>query len=399
MAAREEMIVCSACGAKMKKSQRCCMKCGQLNYSHPENASMLKFANNSVNNNSYVVGSGKLIGRNNGKKKTGGDNFSYEIASNAGDRKTCLILNFGLLIIATILLFLTVYDTGDAVLDVLTSTSFNIMFIILLFSFLESVSMQFLYMKANKPWWSFFIPFYNWYVYFEITMNKGLLFLTLFIPVVGVIFFLVSMYKLGEKFGYSGIFSLLLFPIALPVIGFNTASAYEEIYYVSSENISSDSALAKEYKSNKNLLLTIFILMFIDAIVLIYFNLNTIINKIDKLKFIYDSGQILETLKEDIASSDYVCDNGFNINDDGTFYVMFGDDEDNFKSDIENIDEYSGYIKVVNSTGHQKFLITIYNDKFGIENASLTSLKKYKVEVNNASNVKKLDNIIKCYKK
>ena len=67
MAAREEIIVCSACGAKMKKSQRCCMKCGQLNYSHPENASMLKFANNSVNNNSYVVGSGKLIGRNNGK--------------------------------------------------------------------------------------------------------------------------------------------------------------------------------------------------------------------------------------------------------------------------------------------------------------------------------------------
>ena len=78
---------------------------------------------------------------------------------------------------------------------------------------------------------------------------------------------------------------------------------------------------------------------------------------------------------------------------------MFGDDEDNFKSDIENIDEYSGYIKVVNSTGHQKFLITIYNDKFGIENASLTSLKKYKVEVNKASNVKKLDNIIKCYEK
>ena len=73
--------------------------------------------------------------------------------------------------------------------------------------------------------------------------------------------------------------------------------------------------------------------------------------------------------------------------------------EDNFKSDIENIDEYSGYIKVVNSTGHQKFLITIYNDKFGIENASLTSLKKYKVEVNKASNVKKLDNIIKCYEK
>ena len=39
----EEMITCDRCGAVYKKSMRYCMKCGKLNYSHPDNASMLKY--------------------------------------------------------------------------------------------------------------------------------------------------------------------------------------------------------------------------------------------------------------------------------------------------------------------------------------------------------------------
>ena len=39
----EEMITCDRCGAVYKKSMRYCMKCGRLNYSHPDNASMLKY--------------------------------------------------------------------------------------------------------------------------------------------------------------------------------------------------------------------------------------------------------------------------------------------------------------------------------------------------------------------
>lgn len=47
MASREDIIFCDRCGAEMKKNQRCCIKCGNINYSNPENASMRKFENNS----------------------------------------------------------------------------------------------------------------------------------------------------------------------------------------------------------------------------------------------------------------------------------------------------------------------------------------------------------------
>ena len=40
----EEMIYCSRCGEAMKASSRYCMKCGNLNYDHPENREVLKIA-------------------------------------------------------------------------------------------------------------------------------------------------------------------------------------------------------------------------------------------------------------------------------------------------------------------------------------------------------------------
>ena len=60
MASRDDIIFCDRCGAEMKKNQRCCIKCGNINYSNPENASMRKFENNSKKD-TYVVGSGSTI--------------------------------------------------------------------------------------------------------------------------------------------------------------------------------------------------------------------------------------------------------------------------------------------------------------------------------------------------
>lgn len=40
----EDLIVyCDNCGAEMKMSQRNCLKCGTLNYEHPDNQSMKKY--------------------------------------------------------------------------------------------------------------------------------------------------------------------------------------------------------------------------------------------------------------------------------------------------------------------------------------------------------------------
>ena len=43
----EEKIVCTRCGEMMKKSARCCLKCGNLNYELDANSSMKKIMEDS----------------------------------------------------------------------------------------------------------------------------------------------------------------------------------------------------------------------------------------------------------------------------------------------------------------------------------------------------------------
>ena len=59
---KDYTIYCSRCGAEMKASSRYCMKCGNLNYDHPDNASMKKILGKEQKEaSSYQVGSGKFI--------------------------------------------------------------------------------------------------------------------------------------------------------------------------------------------------------------------------------------------------------------------------------------------------------------------------------------------------
>ncbi len=248
----EEKIICSRCGAEMKKSQRCCIKCGNINYSHPDNASMLKYANNGTNN-SYVVGNGAVVSPT---VSTSIDSkFNYTVSSNVGSKATCVFTNVFLFILSAIGIFLMIYNTGDDIVDVLTSLNFMIAVLALSIWGLTFIGLQFLFMKANKPWWSALVPFYSTYVYFDITMEKGWMFLLGFIPGVNLIVYLIASFNLGKKFGYSGLFSLLLLPIAIVVMGFNTATCYEGVYYIPEENNSKDGKLDKDYKVNKFILI------------------------------------------------------------------------------------------------------------------------------------------------
>lgn len=248
----EEKIVCSRCGAEMKKSQRCCIKCGNINYSHPDNASMLKYANNGVNN-SYVVGGGTVVSPT---VTTSIDSkFNYTVSSSAGNKTTCVFINIFLFILCVIGVFLTIYNTGDDVFDVITSSNFMIGVLAFTIWDLTLIGLQFLFMKANKPWWGVFIPIYDLYAYFDITMEKGWMFLLAFIPGVNFIVYLIASFNLGKKFGYSGLFSLLLLPIAIIVMGFNTATCYDGIYYIPEGNNSTDKKLDKDYKINKFVLI------------------------------------------------------------------------------------------------------------------------------------------------
>lgn len=268
----EEKIICSRCGAEMKKNQRCCIKCGNINYSHPDNASMLKYANNGVNN-SYVVGAGSVVSPT---VSTSIDSkFNYTISSNAGSKMICVFTNVFLFIISVIGAFLLLYNTGDAIVDVLTSVNFMIAVLALSIWGLTFIGLQFLFMKANKPWWSALVPFYSLYAYFDITMEKGWMFLLSFIPGVNLVVYLIAGFNLGKKFGYSGLFSLLLLPIAIIVMGFNTATCYDGVYYIPEENNSTEENLGKDYKINKFVLAFYGIIAIVCISMIVYYCYST----------------------------------------------------------------------------------------------------------------------------
>ena len=296
----EEKIFCSRCGAEMKKNQRCCIKCGNINYSNPENASMRKFENNSKKG-TYVVGSGSTITTDLSK--------NYIFTKNIGYKKTCVLVNICLLIIGIIASFIYFYTDSYDTLSTLINPWFNILLILLLLFFLESLSMQFIYMKANKPWWGFFIPFYNSYVYFDITMKSPWLFLVGLIPIIGQILFVVSIFKFASKFRISGILCFIFYPIVLPALAFDTAAAYENNYYIQSTSTQVDEkvALVNNYQENKLILSLTLGLMFISFVSLIYFNYDDIVSGVRKLIFIKDNTKIVNEIKKDYLSGKYSC--------------------------------------------------------------------------------------------
>ena len=81
-----------------------------------------------------------------------------------------------------------------------------------------------IFVKAGKPGWAIFIPFYGNYCQFDITFGNGWLFFLLFVPIVNFIVIIMMYFKLAKVFG-KGVgfgFGLLFLPFFfLPVLGFS----------------------------------------------------------------------------------------------------------------------------------------------------------------------------------
>lgn len=392
----EEMIYCDRCGAPLRKNQRCCMKCGRLNYSHPDNASMLKYANEE-NDSSKKKGTFFNVNTNIGNVKDTQFNLLY--ADHTGDKSTCIVTNICLLLLGFIGLFLYFYTIGNDVLEVFTSPLFNISAIGLVLIFLEAISYQFLYMRANMFWWSFFIPFYGLYAYCKMaTGNKTIAILSL-IPGLGIIPLLISMYSLGKKFGYHGLYSLLLQFIFVPVVAFNTAVSYDGIYYIQRNTGVTKEELGKDYRGNKSLLYMSLVLMALNLGVLVYFNYDRIVNIFNDSKFTYDTKRIFKIGKNSLLNDRYRCNNDADIRvDDGTYYVAFGLAGFGF-NDYDDYSEYKGYIKVVNKDKKQKFFIAIHNNKRGIKETSFSKVMDGELEMENQLFLSIPDGVVVCYKK
>lgn len=88
------------------------------------------------------------------------------------------------------------------------------------------VCMWKIFTKAGQPGWASIIPFYNYYVLFEIAWGNGLLFLLLLIPVANFVVMIILWVKLSQSFGYSAAFAigLLFLPIIfLPILAFGSS--------------------------------------------------------------------------------------------------------------------------------------------------------------------------------
>ena len=390
----EEMITCDRCGAVYKKSMRYCMKCGRLNYSHPDNASMLK----------YEPKNGEDIKRfNDDKDETLSfeSPFRYSLALKAGRKTSCIIFNILFLIVLFIGVFLFFYNRYGDLTATISSNQFYVVIAALIFFQLESIAVQFMYMKANKPWWSFFVPFYNLYVYFDIVMKKKLYFLFLFIPVYGIYVLFKSLYDLGKSFGYSGWLVVFLPFVMIPIIAFNTAASYNGIYYVEERRRMGENVLAEDHMKNKTILVVMLTLIFASFGALVFFNFKFLSILYEKQKMILVAPKIIRFVEDDMQRTGYVCSNNFNIyTDDGAYYIPFGIVGYDFGSEFNNsYEEYKGYVKVMKSLGKEVYSISLYNDKVGMKEASLKSIKNGNAVVEENFITVIPDGSVTCYKK
>lgn len=253
----EEFIFCTRCGSRMKKEQRCCIKCGNLNFLNEDNNSMKKYAKSKLFSKKVPVN--RFI--NNNIKST---DLLY--AEKAGSRKACLTFNLICYVIEVLCaIMITIFNINNG----MSYFALALIIIFLTYFNYSLMGLQFCFMKANLPWWSVFVPFYNLYNWFLLTFKNGWLFLIIFIPIIGQIFLFISYFNFGRKFDRSGIISFLFFPFVVGNIGFDISSIYEGTAYIFIHRQIPNYFL-KIYKTN-NLILHIFeIIMFVCTLYFFY---------------------------------------------------------------------------------------------------------------------------------
>lgn len=300
-------MVCPRCGAILNPEQRYCMKCGALNYEHPDNQKMRKY----ITEQEFEQANEEY------QKVANGPAQTIEIAGKVyadvpvADKKTTYVdtrVMVGLLFIVTLCL--------SAIYYFVFSYSFTmifwlcLLFFILVFAILTNIS---IYMKGGYSGFVPFIPFYGQYAYFDIALGNGWLFLITLIPVVGVIYALYTSYKIGKTFGKSGWLTLLFPFIMLPIIAFSDRAVYH--------------GPGKKYKKyvekgkKRNTKFPAFICSIVVFLLFLGFTQLPFSRDVANYFVIKDIERVADTVKQDVYDGIYSCgDNDFS-SPEGEYYV------------------------------------------------------------------------------
>lgn len=383
---KEEMITCPRCGELMRKSQRNCLKCGQLNYENVDNKYMEKYTSKSKNGEgTYVIGQGTM--NNRGKLSIFNNSRPIEkLADNTGSLTVCAVFNILFFIAVLVLIFLYGLSINGDMKAVLLSEKFSYFIIIYSLLFIWGYSFQLLFMKANRRWWKALIPVYNLYVLYDIVLFKGWVFFLTFIPVIGVFVLLYMFYRLGKSFGKNPWITLILGPIMIPFIAFSYLGGYNGIIYVNEAEKSKYTE--KLFKWNKFILTLVFICIFSGVASIIYNNSDWFIYKFKQIKtrtFIKDAEYIMKDAKESIKNDRYFCSNNLTIDEQDIYYIQFDNVGNYFYSDKLNDSSlsreyYRGYIKVVNHDNKSDYYIALNNNVYGIDETKDNMIRKVYAE-------------------
>ena len=254
-----DKIVCPRCGDSFKSTARYCMKCGYLNYDHPENVGLKEYQTNLNDATVYVNAATSLKDYKVHKK-----NFDLVLGDNIGNKTICFIVNITLYFL--FLVMLSSYKNDFTNISGIISTRLLLNYISVTVAFLYVYSMELIFMKMNEKWWYLLIPYYNSFVLAKKVLGSGWLSLLTFVPGVSLIYGLVLTYVLGVKFGYNGFLFVILSFIYIPICAFGTSS-FCGITYVSEEG---DDTLEKEKRLNK-IFLFLIVFVFISSLSLLIF--------------------------------------------------------------------------------------------------------------------------------
>lgn len=357
-----DFIYCDRCGNKMRADQRCCIKCGNINFLNQDNQSMEKFAKKaeqSVLNNSFVKN--KFI-----KDSAAIDSVMY--ADKAGNRGLCLLFNFIIYVISLFILF--VFGKNS-----IPAASYNyvvaILFVVVTYIHFILLAMQLVYMKANKRWWAVFVPFYDLFQWFDITMGNGWLSLLSYIPFVGSVFLLISFYKMGEKFGKNKLLCLIFPYIMIIILAFGIDVYYKGVNFIFSKK-DKEKTLSREYKVNNFIIKYVLLITIIVGGVFGYNYINL------KLKnyFIENVNIIVDYVEEKVEKGAFVCST---YNSNGILYFKFDNASSDFNCDLPArhdviLNRYSGYIKVVKDGDGYKYYASVTNGLYGVVDVEFDTL-------------------------
>lgn len=356
-------MFCPRCGAEMKPEQRYCMKCGALNYEHPDNQKMKNYitpeefeqANKDYNDASkHEVDTVEFAGRTyetKTKKKKG-----YI------DARSAILL----LLLITIILGLLAYFW----LNYSISFILAICVIYFLLSFYVIVS-SLIYMKGGYSGFVPIVPFYSQYAYYDIAVGNGWKFLFLLIPVFGLFYGMYVNYRLGKVFNKNGWLTLFFPIIMLPVIALSDKAIYQ------GKGKQYEKFIASGKRRNVQIPSFVYSIIFFVAFIGLAYTPLADLGK--QYFYILDVKLLINTVNQNFIDGYYLCEDESGAAID-TCYVKF--------SNASNLTEYpiipirssfngkklQGYIRVVKKKDNFLYYVSITDGENGFQDKNVNKL-------------------------